>query len=834
MLRRLARRHDLRVPLVLLAIATLGCESPTRPGDSNLVGFGGVITERLGPGEVRRYDLDVEAGQGFAIYLEATRGQVGFELRDSAARDLGHIILSPSPSPSASYGFTAFSAAHARYTVIISAFGSDSGNFTLRPTLIDVAPEHVPQMISLGDIVSGERIDHTFDKDEFLIDIPVAQEVDLYLSSELAGSNFNASVVRVGATASALNTSLSPPGGWADLELGSSGRFVVDAGRYAVRFSGTGGSAYRFQLRTVNPKPETAAELLTLGDTIAESIDYVGDVDDFVLRGTPGAEYAVFVGASGDVPHQTHVLLPGLNQAAGPWAFANSGTAVLDAGTGRFTMPATGQMTVRVIDGLYRGPYRLLAIAIDRRPEGLSDVIVPSGNVIASALELYGDVDEYRFTLDTAKRLALRCAPPPLGGCSAYAAAVYRDDAPTQPVNLDGVLPLPTGAYRVRVQSGNGKGAENAMYRGPYQIVLASVDTTPEAVPAAAAVGTMISETRAWPWDIDTFTLDVATADTLWVHLAVSDSASTRYSVGVTDLATGRALGIRDLYDSPTNRRIDLAPGRYAVTVTGFSDGWAPGALGTYELGLHRATATPEGRPAAVAVGDTVRGRFEYTGDIDDYVLTGAPWEMVNFTLASDSASYYAGLEPVAVTAIDPVTGTVMGVTSTINYAVSGVPVEIPSGGTLKLRFCALPDCSSADNWTGPHTVVVNHVNGTPELRAAAFAVGDTVAESMENGLDVDEFTFDGAAGQVVDLVGLLAPTTPAGNAGILLELFDRTTGDRLARLPIREAGVQAMTAVLRGLVLPSLGSYLVRIRPESTDAPQYPAGPYRFVITPH
>jgi hypothetical protein len=475
-----------------------------------------------------------------------------------------------------------------------------------------------------------------------------------------------------------------------------------------------------------------------------------------------------------------------------------------------------------------------LAIAIDRRPEGLSDVIVPSGNVIASALELYGDVDEYRFTLDTAKRLALRCAPPPLGGCSAYAAAVYRDDAPTQPVNLDGVLPLPTGAYRVRVQSGNGKGAENAMYRGPYQIVLASVDTTPEAVPAAAAVGTMISETRAWPWDIDTFTLDVATADTLWVHLAVSDSASTRYSVGVTDLATGRALGIRDLYDSPTNRRIDLAPGRYAVTVTGFSDGWAPGALGTYELGLHRATATPEGRPAAVAVGDTVRGRFEYTGDIDDYVLTGAPWEMVNFTLASDSASYYAGLEPVAVTAIDPVTGTVMGVTSTINYAVSGVPVEIPSGGTLKLRFCALPDCSSADNWTGPHTVVVNHVNGTPELRAAAFAVGDTVAESMENGLDVDEFTFDGAAGQVVDLVGLLAPTTPAGNAGILLELFDRTTGDRLARLPIREAGVQAMTAVLRGLVLPSLGSYLVRIRPESTDAPQYPAGPYRFVITPH
>jgi hypothetical protein len=832
--RCLAGRHDLLASLLLL-VASIGCESSTQPGDSNLLAFGRAITGHVAPGEVRRYELDAEAGQGFAVYLDATGGHVGLELRDPAGRQIGLVILAPGAATMTD-GFAVSPAASGRFAVIVSAPPMDGGDFTLRPTLIDVAPEHVPQMISLGDIISGERIDHRFDQDEFLIDIPVAQEAELYLSSEIPESWLNVSVLRVGATATALNTSIKPPGNWADLELGSSGRFSLEAGRYAVRFSGTEGTAYRFQLRTVNPKPETAAALLTLGDTIAESIDYVGDVDDFVLRGTPGSEYVVFVAADGTMRHQVQVLLPDIAASAGPWASATPGTNLLDASTGRVTMPATGQMTVRVIDGLYRGPYRLVAVAIDRRPEGPNDVIVPSGSVIASALEIYGDVDEYRFTLDTPKRLTLRCAPPPLGGCSAYAAAVYRDDAPTEHVDLDGALPLPAGAYRLRVQSGNGNGGQSAMFRGPYQIVLAPVDTTPEDGPAAATVGTTITETMAWPRDIDTFTLDVASGDTMWVHLTVPDSTGSTYSVDVIDLATGRALGRLDQYDSPVNRRIDLAPGRYSVTVNGFIDGWAPGVLRSYALALHHASSAPEGRTAAVAFGDTVHGRFDYIGDIDDYVLTGAPWEMVNFTLISDSASYYAGLEPVAVMAIDPATGTLMGVTSSFGYyTVSGVPVEIPPGGTLRLRFCGLPNCSSLNNsWTGPHTVVVNHVSGAPELRAAAFAVGDTVAESMEHGLDVDEFTFDGTTGQVVDLVGLLAPTTPAGNAGILLELFDRTTGDRLAQLPIRDAGVRAMTADLRGLVLPRTGSYLVRIRPESTDAPQYPAGPYRFVITPH
>jgi hypothetical protein len=161
------------------------------------------------------------------------------------------------------------------------------------------------------------------------------------------------------------------------------------------------------------------------------------------------------------------------------------------------------------------------------------------------------------------------------------------------------------------------------------------------------------------------------------------------------------------------------------------------------------------------------------------------------------------------------------------------MPVEIPAGGTLRLRVCNFSNCS-VEHYTGPYTVTVNHVNGPPESRPAAFAVGDTVTESLESGMDVDEFTFDGTAGQVVDLVGLQAPTTPGGSTGAIVEVIDQTTNDRIGQLSVRAANVGTMDAALSGLGLPHTGRYLVRIRSEPTATFEYPAGPYRFLITPH
>jgi len=50
----------------------------------------------------------------------------------------------------------------------------------------------------------------------------------------------------------------------------------------------------------------------------------------------------------------------------------------------------------------------------------------------------------------------------------------------------------------------------------------------------------------------------------------------------------------------------------------------------------------------------------------------------------------------------------------------------------------------------------------------------------------------------------------------------------------VRAANVGTMNAALSGLGLPHTGRYLVRIRSEPTATFEYPAGPYRFLITPH
>ena len=834
---RFTRHPHLLAFILLLAASVSACDSPTDPRDSKLIALGTVSTGHLAAGEEKRFEVDANAGQAFAVYVEVTSGSVRLGLRDST-QEISHLDVYPGPTTQAN-GVAVTSGTRARYTIVLSA--PEPTDFTLRPTLIDMAPEHVRQSITLGAVVTGERIDHPFDQDEFLVDIPAAQEAELYLSSD-AGEYFYVTVVRVGITASAFDDFIRPPVGWADLQLGASGRIALDAGRYAVRISGTAGSAFNFVLRTVNPKPERAAELLTVGDTVAESIDYVGDYDDFVLRGTPGADYEVFVSAGGTAPHQAQVLLLGLAEGAGPFASAEPGGALLDSPTGRFAMPSTGQVTVRVRDwwdkagGLYLGAYRLVAVAIDRRPEGRADVIVPSRNVIASALELYGDIDVFRFTLDAPTRLALRCAPTAGGGCSVYSAAVYRDDTPTAPVNLDEGLPLAAGSYSLRVESGRGL-QSSSMYRGPYQLVLAPVDTVPENVAPMLSIGTTVSESTSWPWDIDTFTLDVTAADTLMVLIDSTSLAGSFFRTVVTEVISGRELGIdgSDGSDGPLNRRINPVPGRYAISVRAFSTDWQPDAAGTYRLGIQRASAVPEGRGAAVAVGDTVRSNFDYGGDIDDYVLTGAPWEVVDFTLIPEHASTHGGMEVVAVTAIESASGTTLGVTSSFGFYGSfrGMPVEIPAGGTLRLRVCNFSNCS-VEHYTGPYTVSVNHVNGPPESRPAAFAVGDTVTESLESGMDVDEFTFDGTAGQVVDLVGLQAPTTPGGSTGAIVEVIDQTTNDRIGQLSLRAANVGTMNAALSGLGLPHTGRYVVRIRSEPTATFEYPAGPYRFLITPH
>jgi len=162
-----------------LLLAASGCDSPTGPRDSNLISFGAVYTGHLAAGEEKRFDVDANAGQGLAAYVEVTSGSLRLALRDST-REISHLDLYAGSTTQVN-GLAVTARTRTRYTIVLSAPAPT--DFTLRPTLIDMAPEHVPQSIKLGAVISGERIDHPFDQDEFLVDIPAAQEARLTTSS---------------------------------------------------------------------------------------------------------------------------------------------------------------------------------------------------------------------------------------------------------------------------------------------------------------------------------------------------------------------------------------------------------------------------------------------------------------------------------------------------------------------------------------------------------------------------------------------------------------------------------------------------------------------------
>jgi hypothetical protein len=828
------------LPSLLVATLIIGCDSPTRPGDPSSLSFGRAVTSHLAPGDSQVFHLDAKAGQSFAVYLQSS-AYTTILLRDPAQKLSGGAAATPGDTATMRDGVSTTAVADGRYTIVVGpSRNASDADFTVRANLVDPAPEHVKQTVALGSVVTGERVDAGFDQDQFIIELPSATEAELYLHADglpqVPLVRLIVSLRRVGVPSTIYEDALYPPIGTSDFEQLSSGHLTLAAGKYALTVSGTYGIPYSFQLRPVIRAPEHAAAVLTPGDTISEAIDYVGDIDEYVLRGTPGAEYEVFVAATGATPHEVHVSFPELDPSGAVRTYTVLDRPLLDAATGRVAMPASGQLTVQVTDagdhGIYRGPYRLAAVAIDRHPEGQSDVIAPSNSVLAGALEVYGDVDEYRLVLGTPTRLTLRCAPTPPAGCTAIGAAVYDDAAPSTPVSLGGSALAP-GSYRLHVESRPGFGGPataNGMYRGPYQVVLATKDSTPEDAPAGLAVGTPVTESLTWPWDDDTFTFDVATADTLVMHLTMVDALGGTYRVDLRDAITGADVAPTGRYgELPTEKRWPLGAGHYAVTISWGSAPWAPGKRGKYDFELQRVSAAPEGRSPDVAVGDTVDGYFDLPGDIDDYVLRGIPGKL--FSLHLFNVASPSGLGWSSVVIRDSTTGEMLANPWKTIAPVISQALTMPPDGVLRLRVCPEPGCAS-EVVGYPYRFSVDPVDPAPESRAAQFTFGDTVTDAIEHPADIDEFTFDGTTGQSVDVVVLQATGVFPGAANVVLLVIDETSGEQVARLVLDSYAVESGTDVLRGVALSHTGRYRIRVQGDPASTYLGATGSYRFVVT--
>lgn len=852
MSQRIRRPATLAV-LALLALSS-GCgDSPTgpRPLGAGILAPGAVARGTIqSMSDTARFSLVLNQGTDAMVYLMAKGDWLRLEVRDSTGKLVTTTNDSHNTTAPERRATTVIPSSPYRYHVDVSMVnGTSPSDYEIRVVAASRAPEHVPSSLTVGTILSGEDLDHAYDVDSFTVTVDRAQMVNLYMRK----------TTRSDARVFAMVSGGPPPGyflsntgaGLADTVLGhtGSGRLTLAAGaRYMILVYGantdTTKTPYELLLQPIDTAPEHATATLVPGDTVPESIDVLGDIDDFTLTGTPGAQYNLFVEADGVAPRALSATL-----AFGNWndltVTATEPAAPLAANpTGVFALPPSGTLRIRVYDGQgfgpgNVGPYRLFAYPIDKGVEGTSADITLD-QVKRSRIEMPGDVDEFTLAIraDTAVNIEVR-RPDEGGGRPLRFTFLSAGDSEIThgilgigyPAAVDttalGTRLLQPGTYKLRVEPTS---STRGGFAGDYEIVAHSISTATERVAGTIAIGdTIRAEVLDFPGDIDRFHVSLAAGDSVYVSFgglqpdvnakAYVYRASDRSFVGGAE-ALGAVVG--------QSRIMTItAPGDYYIEVAGKTGGVQQGEFGPYRLALDRITAAPESGPATIALGDTVSGWIDVPGDVDEFTLAAPAGTEITGWFRDSTGNYYCCI---AVEFVDPATGAVLKRSSP--YAERLGRVTIPAGGSLRVRAREPYTCDTYGCY-GPnirtwYRLSLTAVNLAPETRGAAFAIGDTVSgEWIDPVADVDEFSFDATAGDTVN-VYFQTPSGTWGIEGFTLALIDMTTSATLGTLNAHNPSTNLEDIALTRVVLPSTGRYMVRVTGTS-DA--YDRGQYRFRV---
>jgi hypothetical protein len=366
---------------------------------------------------------------------------------------------------------------------VASEFGVTTpfrGAYRLVTVPIDLDPEGRPGSVSLGEAVT-EEIDPAGDADGYTLSYSAGDLIEL----EADGGG--------GSTANGFQVVFFDPDGnflpgYADLVPVSSGRFTLpSSGTYRLQISGASGGTnaaetgpYTFTIRRVSSQAEVVSAPIAIGDSVtAEPIGQVGDVDDFVVAGPPGAEVQVFV--RGSTRLVVDAIVPGTSTLV---------RAGANFATGRLTLPGSGRIGLRVYEprtfsgalrehGMsYVGPYAIAVHQVDRDPETIGAPVTLGAVVEGEAVDFEGDVDEFTFAGTGGQTIAARLSAP-MGGFSPTAVNLQVIDPSTEQVlgSADafdatevgtGSILLPaTRTYLVRVQ-----GVSDTEGRGVYQFMI--------------------------------------------------------------------------------------------------------------------------------------------------------------------------------------------------------------------------------------------------------------------------------------------------------------------------------------------------------------------------
>ena len=549
-----------------MLIGVASCDDgPTsgRGGDGTIQGppelvAGIVDTGRVIPGGTNTFVIELQSGQPARLFLQATSGRAADTLVAELAEveTVHHVTayvtsIGTDTSLDDQVSSGVLSSDSTTYVVTVRGVGADdAGPYRLLVRVTDPRPESRERTIALGDTIS-EAIDPYGDVDEFSFAGTAGGEVIVFFQALEEQPVASLMLALTDSTTHDQLRILGSAGRAGALEDESTGRLLLPStGRYVMRIEGAsyfsygpknGRGPYRFLVYPVHRAPEDAPGTVAIGDTVAESIDAVGDIDEFTFDGTAGEEVNVNL-----------QILAGLS--SGVWLEVRHGQsqdaavttrvpgALGDDGTGRFTLPVTGAYTIRLSGTEVGAPdsttgrYRFEIYQVDRRPESVGATVSIGDTLTGESIDRPGDVDEFRFTglpgeqlqvffnladPGGSEKLRLDVIAPGDTTVATARISLPGEYSPPFHIGATGRFTMPAaGTYTLRVY-----GLDVSV--GAYNMELYPGDPAPEVVAAEVPLGAWVTgESLERPGDVDTYTVGATAGQQLIMRVVAEPGSS--------------------------------------------------------------------------------------------------------------------------------------------------------------------------------------------------------------------------------------------------------------------------------------------------------------------
>ena len=678
-------------------------------------------------GDVDEFTFFANAGADINAFLQASSRAMQLEVVDPSGVAIAATASQTSDTSLFAHATRRFQTTQpGTYVVRVTGTNSyevaDTGGYRFYVYAIDRRPEHVPQAITPGDTVVGEDIGLSGDIDEFTFSGAAGEEFEASFQA-LNGSTETRLQLDLVDGAGTVLRSAESVGTDTSLVRQVTGRFALPAaGTYRLRISGApyypydfNRGAYRLVLYRIDRRPEALPQTLAFGDSLSgESIDVPGDVDEFqvTVPDTSGANLVLEVENPSAVGLPVQLVDSATGQVIATTSISQVGTR---AATGRLRV-APGKYIVRVGSSgdpydrsTVRGLYRLWFYRFGFGPEAVSDTFAVGDTVAGEAIEPWGDADRFHFYGVRGQHINLMAqglsapstggfqfimSPPPgLPGYEVYLGAETASGALTD--NQTTRIDLPSsGWYTIGVSGTTGQFSE----RGPYRFVVQTIDPGPEHVSATLTAGdSVVSEPIDTPGDWDEFTLLGTPGQTMSVLF--DGNVFTGLYLQVFDPATNDTLAwqpnqfrrIAGPFRIPASGQLKIAvdqPAGFSRFCFDATCGGAFSVVGPYRFHVIAVNRAPENVPAAIAVGDTVRGEtISPIGDIDEFTASGTPGEQL--TLLSRLVTQSSIDSAIVLEAIDPATGASLGGGNAATLGSTFVAVRtftVPASGTFIVR----------------------------------------------------------------------------------------------------------------------------------------------------